>query len=180
MTSKKSLLTFTCIFFVSLYSPIRAETTNKERLFRALNYAYWGGSVVTVFKNDEPLKCKLQKDELLRIIARAITATGISLLADEGMDKYIFTESDRHQLGNERFLVNLAVGGAAIVCGFLGSLFDDKDSKMFAVLGCSVGGAVGGLSFSYFLEQRVKNNRFEELEKITKKKKKEREADVGD
>jgi len=40
MTSKKSLLALTCVLFISLCSPIRAKTTNKERFVRALNYGF--------------------------------------------------------------------------------------------------------------------------------------------
>ena len=49
MTSKKSFFTLTCVLFASLCSPIKAETTNKERLARAFNYGIFCGVAPTLF-----------------------------------------------------------------------------------------------------------------------------------
>ena len=42
MTSKKSLIVFSYVLFVSLCSPIRTETTKTEHIVRAIGYGFWG------------------------------------------------------------------------------------------------------------------------------------------
>ena len=146
--SKKSLLTFTCVLFVSLCSPIKAETTNKERFVRAFNYGF---------------------------------LPQFSFLTDEFIVDKCFPESDRNLLGKKRFLVNgVALGGAiaGVIVGGIASYFfnnNDENFNNYMYIGSVFGGAACGLYAGYFLEKRVKNNRFKELEKITIKKKKERE-----
>ncbi len=174
MTSKKSFFTLTCVLFASLCSPIKAETTNKERIFRALNDGICGFLPAFViasankrtrdtFSRDTFSRDTFSRDVSFKVLIYAVFTGAIcNAIIDEFGD--LFSESNRHLLGKKRFLGNVAQGGGTIVGGLIGMWLDKEGSDNFYFQSfATIGSVAGGGAARYFLEKREKNI-FQELE----------------
>jgi len=163
MTSKKSLIVFSYVLFVSLCSPIRTETTKTEHIARALGYGFYGMGISFNFSNNH-----VRLSPLLFLG---------SVGTDIGMD-VLFSESDRSLIDvRGRFGITMGATLGSIAGALAGLVvgsycgYDNSDLTKFVLPASFIGAATTGFISGHDLEKNI----YQELKKLTARKTKERE-----
>ncbi len=165
MISKKSLIIFTSVLFVSLCSPIRTETTKTEYVTRAFLHGSLGMVAGFLIPMEfSKLKCFI-----------GIFSGGVIAATEKKIDDF-FEKRDRTVFESALvFEMALAGGVLGFVAGrSFGKCFDDAEDNVLIPL-CAVtsfaGAAAGGFVADYAVEKDI----YQELKKLIARKKKERE-----
>ena len=177
MTSKKSLLTLTCVFFISLCSPIRAEMPWQEYFVRGVNYGFCGCMpylISNIIKKDLSnssvgIFFNFKFNDELRSVPERIVLGGTGVCCHKLVNKLVvdklFSESYIRKLGNKRFVSDAFV--------FMGAILGDYSSKCNP-LGPFIGAALLGVLSDYALDKKYNSKPFQQLKKNTEEKRKER------
>ncbi len=154
MICKKSHLKLSCLLFVSLCSPIQAETSWTEEIARGLCYGYFGMETTKIRYHHSSISKNLP-----------IFIVGSMMMDEFVLDKY-FTESDRNLLGKERFSINtmsILYGFAAGKVGEVIDMLTEKEdgfstkSHIFRDTFGFIEGITGSLHAKYRLKEKLKN-----------------------
>ncbi len=168
MISKKPLIIFTYVLFVSLCSPIKTETTKTEHIARVLGYGFWGIAAGFIPSMET---CEIKGAlATLYVSGSMATATGMDTL---------FAKGDRPLIDINRGFVCGVAGVGGVVGGIagvsLGRFFGYENNDNVLIALCLVSSAMGAAAGSFVSDYAVEKDICHELKKLIARNKKESE-----
>ncbi len=164
MISKKSLIIFTSVLFVSLCSPIRTETTKTEHVTRALFHGACGTVAAFIIPMESrKLQCLIS------------FFSGCVIAATEKKIDDFFKKRERPVFESALDFGTVVAGG---MLGFVagrsfGKCFDGVDDNILIPL-CAATSFVGAAAGGFVSEYAVEKDIYQELKKLIARKKKDR------